>query len=195
MKTFEKTLPEGYHPIYTIDAKDKKTLWMINIVSFALFFVIISPILLYYHYKTRLPIMLLLDAGTDRYIILLVVYVAYVFGHELVHGAAYKALTKQKLTFGIAPGVAFCGVPNIYVYRRPALVAVLAPCIVFGFAFSAAILLSTRISWKIIWALALTVHIGGCSGDIWVACLMLFRFCSTTLLVRDTGPKQIFFSL
>lgn len=195
MKAFEKTLPNDYHPVYTIDAKNKKTLWRINWLSLLLFFATITPLLLYFIHKTGLHLLLLLSAGTSHYFILLVVYVTYVCGHEIVHGIAYWLLTHQKLSFGIAPGVAFCGVPDLFVYRRPALVAVLAPLITFGIVFSFAILLSTRISWKIFWVLVLTVHIGGCSGDILVACLMLFRFRSTTLLVRDTGPAQTFYDI
>lgn len=195
IKNFEKELPKGYKEVYKIDAKNKKTIGFINILSLLLFLVVIVPLLLYYRYKTGLPLILMLNAGTSRYLVLIAVYIAYIFGHEFVHGAAYWLLTRQKLTFGIALFVAFCGVPDIYVYQKPALIAVLAPLVVFGIIFSVAIIVSTTIMWKIIWVLALSVHIGGCIGDIWVACMMIFKFRDPKLLVRDTGPKQTFYNL
>lgn len=195
MKTFEKTLPEGYHPVYCIDAKDRKTMWLINLMSLIPFFAIIIPMLLYYKAKTGLPIILLFDASISHYLVLIGVYIAYVFGHELVHGVVYWFFTRQKLTFGVAPFIASCGVPDIYVYRRPALAAVLAPLVVFSVVFSVAILISATMAWKIIWVLALTVHVGGCIGDIWIASLMIFKFQDSSLLVKDTGPKQTFFDI
>ncbi|MCQ2122483.1 MAG: DUF3267 domain-containing protein, partial [Fibrobacter sp.] len=59
------------------------------------------------------------------------VMLVYIVLHELVHGAVYKLLTGQKLTFGFKASVAYCGVPDIYVYRRTALAALLAPFVVF----------------------------------------------------------------
>ena len=51
--------------------------------------------------------------------------VLYILLHELVHGAAYKLLTGRKLTFGLTLSVAYCGVPDIFVYRNAALAALL----------------------------------------------------------------------
>ena len=53
-------------------------------------------------------------------VVFLVSLVLYLVLHELVHGAVYKALTHQKLTFGFTLTVAFCGVPDVYTSRKTA---------------------------------------------------------------------------
>ena len=193
-KTFEKTLPDGYAPIYDLDAKNKKTIWVINIASLLLFAAVAVPLFMWLRILTNKS---LIDIWSDieikQYIALIFIYVAYIFGHELVHGAAYYILTRQHLTFGTAPFVAYCGVPQIYVYRMPSLIAILAPFIVFDIAFVFGIVFAVSVVWKVVWVLALAVHVGGFIGDLWGACLLLLRFRDPLLLVRDTGPKQVFF--
>ena len=113
--------------------------------------------------------------------------------HELVHGAAYKLLTGQKLTFGVTLSVAFCGVPEIYVYRRASLIAVLAPFVVFT-VVGAALLIVLDGAWaRFFTLLFLGLHLGGCSGDLYNAWMYLTRFKDPRTLTRDTGPVQTFY--
>ena len=65
-------------------------------------------------------------ANIARVGVFIVVVVAYVILHELIHGLVYKLLTKQKLKFGLALTVVYCGVPDIYVYRTAALLSLTA---------------------------------------------------------------------
>ena len=39
----------------------------------------------------------------------------------------------------------------------------------------------------------LGLHLGGCSGDIYFASLLLFKFKSPDTLARDTGPEQFIY--
>ena len=93
--------------------------------------------------------------------------IAYLVLHELVHGAAYKFLTGQKLTFGITLSVAFCGVPEIYVYRRASLIAVLAPFVVFTLLGVVLLAVFPGAWTRFFLLIFLGLHIGGCSGDLY----------------------------
>ena len=56
-------------------------------------------------------------------IIFIAAMLLYIVLHELTHGIAYKLTTGRKLTFGFTLSVAYCGVPDIYVYRKAAMTA------------------------------------------------------------------------
>ena len=195
MKNYETKLPEGYQPVYQIDAKDRKTTWILNLVSLPLCAAVAIPLFVWLKMSTGKSLSELLDLGIFRYLILIVIYIAYIFAHELTHGAAYYALTRQQLTFGTSLFVAYCGVPDIYVYRKPALIAVLAPFVTYSILFSLGLLLAVSLAWKVIWIMVLAVHVGGCVGDLWVALILMIRFKDQPyLLTRDTGPKQTFYN-
>lgn len=195
MKNYELELPQNYKAVKVIDAKeDKKVVIIFNIV--ALLVMAISVAIAWILVGDVFGDMANLGyANLIRVAVFLVVMIAYVILHELVHGAMYKALTKQKLTFGLTLSVAFCGVPNIYVYRRTALLAVLAPFAVFLPVFTVLpIVLTTPVD-KILASFMWGMHVGGCVGDLYVAGLLLFKYRDKTVLMNDTGPKQTFYVL
>ena len=121
--------------------------------------------------------------------------IAYIVLHELVHGIAYKSLTGEKLTFGMSWSCAFCGVPNIYTYRRTALISLTAPLIVFSVIFIAiaAVLYFVSPIYYLIVSFLFGLHLGGCSGDIYVTILFLTKFKDKSTLMKDTGPEQFFY--
>ena len=129
MPNFYKELPENAKVVKTIDAKNKKTMLIFNLVAI---FIMIGSIL---------PIIILKDFTLESIninpkdmLIGLAVYligtVIYIILHELTHGVVYKTMTKEKLTFGLTLSCAFCGVPKIYVTRKTALLSILAPFVV-----------------------------------------------------------------
>ncbi len=191
-RTFESELPEGYSEVFSIDARQKKTGLILNAVSF-----LVQGIL----YLICIPLLYIggepnFDLTLTELIISMTVFgvsaLLYIILHELTHGAAYKLLTKQKLSFGLSWSCAFCGVPNIYVYRGAALVALTSPLILFT------IILAPITVWlyfvhPIYYIMSLIIfglHIGGCSGDGYMTLLLLFKFKDKALLLRDTGPCQ-----
>lgn len=188
MKTFESELPADYKEIFTVDATEKRTVIWMNVAAVAVMLAVggISVLCLRpgnFFENYSLPRNLLFLAAMFGYIVL----------HELVHGLAYKLLTKQKLTFGLTLSVAYCGVPNIYVYRKTALIALLAPFVVFTVVFTVAAILFTN-AWDRLYALILlALHLGGCVGDLYDTFLYCFRFKNPDTLMRDTGPKQTFY--
>lgn len=196
MKNYELELPQNYKLVKTIDAKNAKIGIVLNLIALA---VAVACIVGAY-FIVGVPLDELIDFSNNhglydiiRLVVFLAVMVVYVILHELVHGAAYKALTKQKLTFGLTLTVAFCGVPHIYVYRKTALIAVLAPFIVFLPVFLVLCFVLPTALDKILASVMLGMHVGGCSGDLWVAGLLLFKLRDKTTLMNDTGPKQTFY--
>lgn len=191
-KYFESELPKGYRTVKTIDAKEKKVGIVLNLI--ALIPLIISLVAAYF--AMGKPVFTVDAENALEYSICilawLIILIIYMILHELVHGAVYKFFTREKLTFGLTFTVAFCGVPQIYVYRKPALAAVLAPFVVFLPIFLTLCFVLPTPLMKMIAAFMLGMHIGGCSGDLWVSGLLIFKLRDNKTLINDTGPKQTF---
>jgi len=193
-KNFEKTLPDGYRQVMHINAKDAKIGIILNLVALLVAAIAMLAFLIpVFMGKMALPLLpehLMLVCSA--YVILTVIFMVL---HELVHGAAYKRLTGEKLTYGLSWSCAFCGVPNIYTYRKTAIISLIAPLvtislfllpltIVLYFVHPLAYLTS---------ALVFVTHLGGCGGDAWIFFLFLTKFKNPATLMRDTGPEQFFY--
>lgn len=191
MVNYYTDLPAGYREVFHIDAKSKKVGFVFTVVSL----VITVASLLVIGLLTDLSS--IADAVKEGsilipYFVLLAGLFLYIVLHELVHGAAYKALTHQKLTFGITLTVAFCGVPDIYTSRKTALIALTAPLVVFSIVFLA-LMTGFRTSNPVyfaVFSILFSIHLGGCVGDIYMTLLLATRFRNPELLMRDTGPAQ-----
>lgn len=191
MVNYYTDLPAGYREVFHIDAKSKKVGIAFTVVSL----VITVASLLVIGLLTDLSS--IADAVKEGsilipYLVLLAGLFLYIVLHELVHGAAYKALTHQKLTFGITLTVAFCGVPDIYTSRKTALIALTAPLVVFSIVFLA-LMAGFRTSNPIyfaVFSILFSIHLGGCVGDMYMTLLLMTRFKDPRLLMRDTGPAQ-----
>ena len=188
MKHYEKELPAGYKEEFVVDATDKKLAVTLNLVGG-----IIMAVLIAAAYFLIRPTGLEENLSSPRTLILFVSMVAYMILHELVHGAAYKLLTGQKLTFGLTLSVAYCGVPDIFVYRKASLISLLAPFCVFTVVLGAALAMFSNPWDKMYTAILLAIHIGGCVGDLYDTWLYLTRFTDSRTLMQDTGPKQTFY--
>ena len=187
-KTFESTLPAGYREALLIDAGDTKFSILMNLAAIVLMvviFVLVLPLL-------RLT-SFIVNFMSPKVLLLTPMLIGYIVAHELVHGIAYKLLTRHKLTYGLKLTVAYCGVPDIYVYRRTALISLLAPFTVFTLLFGCLMLLLPDPAWRLVFAIMLAAHIGGCVGDLYDTLLYLFRFRDPETLMNDTGPAQRFY--
>lgn len=182
-----------------INAKDAKLGIILNLIALGVLAVIMI----------LAAAVLLIDGRnlfeTERDVVLAIItlpcfvvaMVAYILLHELVHGVAYKAMTGEKLTFGISWSCAFCGVPAVYTYRRTALIALVSPLIVFTLILIP-LTVATYFVAPVCYlasAFILGLHLGGCSGDIYCTILFLFKFKDKNTLMRDTGPEQFFYVL
>ncbi len=198
MENYHLTLPEGYEVGKVIDAKDKKTSLLLTLCSFLLTILALVPILM----NLEGGLSQILDSLDESpvghmvaWLVFFVAFILYIILHELTHGAAYKALTHQKLTFGLTLTVAFCGVPHIYTSRKTALISTSAPLVVFSVILIPilVVLHSVNQLYYLLTGLLFAVHFGGCIGDMYVIALFLFRFKDPRSLMNDTGPKQTFY--
>lgn len=187
---WSKELPEGFKQVYCIDAKDKKTSRRMLIGSFLLTVVVMIPFA-FDLVANRANI------NTDNIIPVYIGFIAamilYTVLHELVHGAVYKIITHQKLTYGMTLTVAFCGVPDLFIKRSSEFYSILAPFVVFNLVYAAALIVMERsLAWYLV-AVLFAIHVGGCVGDLWGSLYMATHYKDKTMFVNDTGPKQTFF--
>ena len=202
MKTYEIELPEGYVEAKVVDAKNKQFAIVFNLIAVAVLVVtlVVTWFALFSQFDEPFIEIVTKRIMSDnpwsniiRIAVFALVLVAYVILHELTHGLVYKLLTKQKLTFGLTLTVAYCGVPNIYLYRTASLLAVIAPFAVFLPVFLIPMFFLTNYIDIILFAFMLAMHVGGCSGDLYNTFLYLIKFRDPSTLMRDTGPKQTFY--
>ncbi|MCH5152033.1 MAG: DUF3267 domain-containing protein [Clostridiales bacterium] len=202
MKTYEKELPQGYVEAKVVDAKSKKVGIIFSLIALVVTVatLVITWFALFGQYDESFweigEKYLVLEnpfANIARLAILIVAIPLYIILHELVHGIVYKLLTRQKLKFGLTFTVAYCGVPDIYVYRTTALLSLLAPFIVFLPVFIVPMFFLKNNLDIFLFAVMLGQHVGGCVGDLYDTALYTFKFRSPDTLMRDTGPKQTFY--
>lgn len=194
-KNFERELPQGYKEVARINAKKKETAILLSLGSLIIT-AITFLLLLIPFFKSGIdlsniaPITFFLF-----YAVFVISMLAYIVLHELTHGAVYKLLTGEKLTFGITAAAAFCGVPNIYTYRKCALAAILAPLTVFTVILGMVVLFLSFVNplYYIGFSFIFAMHLGGCIGDGYLGFLLLTRFKDNTVLMKDTGPEQIIY--
>ena len=197
-RNFEKELPAGYREALYISGKGSRLGVVLNLVSAAITLLVMGIAVLFLYGGGRLTADAI-GAGYGEWVImsfvLLLLLVGYTALHELVHGAAYKLLTGERLTFGISLGCAFCGIPDAFAYRRTVIIAVCAPLITFTVILLPILILLYFVSplYYLAISFLLATHLGGCSGDAYVLYLLLARFKDKKTLVRDTGPEQFFY--
>ena len=191
---FEKALPEGYRVIKHINAKSAKFGIIMNLIAIGVLFVIMAICAIPVIIKGEFLVTEITKTFWVPYIIFMLSMVVYIVLHEIVHGIAYKAMTGEKLTFGLSWSCAFCGVPNIYTYRKTALISVAAPLVVFTVILLPATIALFYIDtvFYFVSAFLLGLHIGGCGGDIYCIYLLM-KNRDKRLLMKDTGPEQTFY--
>lgn len=192
MKNFYKELPEGYELIKVVDAKTKSFSRFMNIGSLILTIIVCALTMIIkkvkFPFTDDIPYLLMSVA------IFIILLFGSIITHELLHGLAYKVLTKEKLTFGFNMTVAFCGVPNIYVSKKTALISLLAPFVIINSLYIISLFFLPNTILGIYIILCFGIHFGGCIGDLYDTYLLLFKLRGKVLM-NDTGPKQSFYVL
>lgn len=195
---FERELPSGYRQARYINAKQAKFGIIFNLIALVVLALVMACAVL----SLRAGGNPLADRWNIEFAQLMMVYwiflvsmIGYIVLHELVHGMAYKVLTGEKLTFGISWSCAFCGVPHIFTYRKTAIVAVIAPFAVFTLLFIPILIVLYCVGplYYLMAAFLFGLHLGGCSGDLYVLYLLTAKFKNPKTLMRDTGPEQFFY--
>ena len=186
MNKYYLELPENYKLDKTIDMKKMSTNIFLNVLN--ILFVIISILILIPLKFKEIKFDNLIELSIVMFIAL-IGFIIYIVLHELTHGLFYKIFTKQKLTFGVSLTYAYCGVPNIYVRKKEAIIACLSPLIIFSIIFLTLIFIlpPNYINLSII--ILFSFHFGGCSGDIYLSLILLTKYKKDTY-IKDTGPTQ-----
>lgn len=193
-KNFESDLPLGYKEDKHINAKNLSFGIIMNLIALVILIIVVFIACLFIPTFDNID-KLLVENIWLYYLVLFGGMFGYIILHELVHGIAYKAMTKEKLTFGFSWSCAYCGVPNIYTYRKTAIIALVAPLITFTIILITLMLVFFKIDVIIYLILSLIfgLHLGGCSGDIYGFLLFMFKYRDPKTLMRDTGPEQFFY--
>ena len=190
MPNFYKELPENAKVVKTIDAKNKKTMLIFNLVAILIMVASILPIVIFKDFTLK-------DIDPTEMLIGLLIYlvgtVIYIILHELTHGVVYKTMTKEKLTFGLTLSCAFCGVPNIYVTKKTALLSILAPFVVYTVILLPLIIILPANMINLALVLIFGTHTSGCVGDLYGTFVLLKL--KGNILMNDTGPKQTFYKI
>ena len=190
MKHYELQLLNDYKIDKVIDCKNARTAFLFSLISFiiSILFIVIG-----------LVISLTINNGQKEYfdgiyaLLTLVFFGAYIItivAHELIHGLFYKIYTKQKLTFGITLGAAYCGVPNIYLRRKAMIITCIAPCIIISTIYLILMVIFIKSILFILFVVLFSMHFGGCIGDLYDFLLLLFKYKNKDILINDTGTKQ-----
>ena len=194
-ENFEKVLPSGYSQVYYLNAKNVKVGIIFNLMALVIMFAVIAIAVVLFIAIGKMPETIDFISMEISLLATLVLMLVYLVLHELVHGAAYKIMTGEKLTFGVIWSCAYCGVPHIYTYRKTALVALVSPLIIFSVILIPITCVALFVSPYIYFTLVLLLasHLGGCIGDLYVTILLLTKYKDKRMLIRDTGPKQFFY--
>lgn len=190
MQSF-RTLPAGYTEYDTLDLqKDKKKALLVNIL--ATLIAVVMAVVMHVHIPFSLS--LRADDGAFmsflRLIALLVLVLAYLVLHELIHGAVMKICGTKKVAYGLTGIYAYAGSADYY--DRPAYIVIaLAPVVVFLAVFTILLLL-VPLSW--FWTIYFLqiFNISGAAGDLYVTykCLRMPK----DLLIKDAGVRMVMYT-
>lgn len=194
-QNFERDLPSGYKQALYINAKKAKFGIIFNLIALVVLVIVMVVAILSLRFSGKLSFDILKIEYTQlivAYLIFFASMIGYIVLHELVHGIAYKTLTGERLTFGISWSCAFCGAPHIFTYRKTAIISVISPFAVFTFLFIPILVLLYCFSplYYLIAAFVFGLHLGGCSGDLYVLYLLTAKFKDKKRLCATRDPNS-----
>ena len=189
---YERELPKGYVEALVVDAYDKKSSRGMQLLALVIAVIAFNMVLFFY----IIPQWSEIRSGFSIIggIGVIAAYFLYISLHELTHGAVYKLMTKQKVMLGFKPPAAYCGVPDIYLYRITSLVSLFAPFTVFGILFVGLFFLIGDPFVKTLILVLLVLHLIGCAGDLYGAWILLRKLRDPATLRKDMGPAQIYYT-
>jgi len=191
MNTFfaKETLPQGYAESEKIDlVKNKKQMLLVNGLAVVLTIALIV-----------LGIFIQPDGAAEifdlknhslatalKYMIIGVSTLAYIVGHEAVHGLFMWYFSRKKPNFGLSFTYAYAG-SEVYFAKNAYLAIALAPVTLWGLLLGVVNLLIPAGWFWVVWFIQL-INISGAAGDLFVFVHMLRK--PQTVLVQDTGTAM-----
>lgn len=190
MRAVDK-LPEGYREIYSVNLqKDKKTALWVNVFSILFGIALAVPV----HFAVPIKTLFSMRYGTGAYLLrfgaLLVLMVAYMVLHELVHGVSMKLCGTKKIKYGYTGMYAFAGSDDYYGKKAYIFIA-LAPVAVWGIVLGVVNFLVPREWFWVIYLLQI-VNLSGAAGDLFVT--YKFSRMPKDILIRDSGLEMHVYS-
>ncbi len=184
-------LPDGYTEIYAIDLqKDKRMALLINGIALLLAALLMVPM----HFAVPISTLFDMEEGlgpyTVRFVVLLVLLVAYLVLHELVHGVAMKLCGTKKVKYGFTGLYAFAGSEDYY-DKKSYLFIALAPVVLWGVVLAA---VNPFVSTGWFWVVYLiqVSNLSGAAGDLFVT--VRFSRLPKDILVKDSGVGMTVYS-
>ena len=185
MKALEN-LPEGYHEIYAIDLqKNKKMSILVNALAIIIAVAMIIPMHLIVPFSTLFG-----QDYTTRMIVWVVLLIAYMVLHELIHGVAMKLCGTKKVKYGFTGMYAFAG-SNDYYSKKPYIFIALAPVVLWGIVL-AVVNPFVPVDWFWIVYLIQVCNLSGAAGDLFVT--VKFSRMPKDILIRDYGVGMTVYS-
>ena len=184
-------LPEGYREIYSVDLKnDRKKLLLVNALALAIGVIMVVPMLFVVPISALFSMDKVLGSYALRFLAKLVMLVAYIVRHELVHGIAMKACGTEKVKYGFTGAYAFAGSDDYYGKKAYIFIA-LAPVFFWGVVIAA---INTFVSAEWFWVVYIIqiCNISGAAGDLYVT--LRFLRLPKDILVRDCGVSMSVYS-
>jgi len=180
-------LPEDYTEILQIDLqKNKRLMLLVNALAIAIGIIMAVPM----HFYVPIGSLFSMDKGlfaySVRFAALVVLMIAYIVLHELVHGMAMKLCGTKKIKYGFTGMYAFAGSTDYYA-KKPYIFIALAPVVLWGVVLAVINPFVPRDWFWVVWMLQI-VNISGAAGDLYVTC-RFFRMPSD-ILVRDHGMSM-----
>ncbi|MDT8336591.1 MAG: DUF3267 domain-containing protein [Candidatus Izemoplasmatales bacterium] len=184
-------LPENYVEDFQIDLlKDKKKLLLINVLSLVLLIPVALAYYLIINFTDKTLEITVENLPTWKLMISIVSMLVYIIVHELIHAIFFKLGTKGKVKFGFHGIMASASVPGVYFYKKPYLLAGLAPAAIMSVVLIIPMFFFNDYDLFLLFLL-FSVHFSGCVGDFYIA-IKLLKYPEDTL-VEDTGTGMKFF--
>jgi hypothetical protein len=184
-------LPEGYKEIYSVNLqKNKKMAVVINLMALVIAAALAVPA------HIVIPVSSLFDmsGGIGRYMlrfgVLLVLCVAYIILHELVHGAAMRMCGTKKIKYGFTGMYAYAGSDDYYA-KKPYIFIALAPVVLWGVVL-AAVNIFVPYDWFWVVYLIQISNLSGAAGDFFVT--VKFLGMPKDILIKDCGVGMTVYS-
>lgn len=187
----QQSLPEGYQEIYSIDLqKDKKAAVLVNALALIIAVAMVVPMHFYIPISTLFDMRSGLGTYIVRFAVLLILIVAYMILHELVHGIVMKSCGTKKIKYGFTGMYAFAGSDDYY-DKRSYITIALAPIIVWGIVLAVVNAFVPDQWFWVVYFIQVT-NISGAAGDLYVTAKFL-KF-PKDILVRDHGVGMTVYS-
>lgn len=184
-------LPQGYSEILNVNLqKNKKLAFLVNALALLISVAMAVPMHFY------IPITTLFDmsGGAAEYFtrfgVFLAALIAYLFVHELVHGAAMKLYGCRKVRYGFTGLYAYAGCDD-YFGKKSYIVIALAPIVLLGAVLAAVNIFVPRAWFWVVYFLQIC-NISGGAGDLYVTCR--FAKMPRDILIKDVGVEMTVYS-